>query len=332
MAGLEAQDEVQLSNSPLDEHGFGDLLQGDSDYTGSLQNEEQGEANPLLLLADVALAPVCGECVQCSCLDSRGLEKSLEFIQLQFNFLMSKANKLQDRLVSSHTDREALAAAVRSFLYTCQPYFNHLESTARSTMVKDTNLPSASRTMLLDFSQQLCDRLEQMVLTFANYDLLCLDEADPDSVSHFCIGQCHFNQLRVTIFRYCKPTQYMARDNTVLYKRMRWNVERIQVDGEQAGEADTEYYFLCYEDIPNELTDVNEDCQGVSPVNPVRMWSIGRWVQVDPDTEDICDWITCEVPLATYHKLLILGSDEPSCCNATDYLQQLLMSHDYRLI
>ncbi|XP_028286167.1 UPF0575 protein C19orf67 homolog [Parambassis ranga] len=283
MAGLEAQDEVQLSNSPLDEHG---------------------------------------------CLDSRGLEKSLKVIQLHFNFLMSKANKLQDRLVSSHTDR-AVTAAVRSFLYTCQTYFIYLESTARSTVFQYTNLPSAIRKTLLDFSQQLCDRLEQMVLTFADYNLLCLDEADPDSVSHFCIGQCHFNQLRVTIFRYCKPTQYMARDNTVLYKRMRWNVERIQVDGEKAGEADTEYYYLCYEDIPNELTDVNEDWQEGFPVNLVRMWSIGRWVQVDPDpdTEDICDWITREVPLATYHKLLILGSDEPSCCNATDYLQQLLMSH-----
>lgn len=35
----------------------------------------------------------------------------------------------------------------------------------------------------------------------------------------------------------------------------------------------------------------------------------------------------CEVPLADYHRLLYLGSDEPSSCCASDYLQQLLLSH-----
>lgn len=33
---------------------------------------------------------------------------------------------------------------------------------------------------LLDFSQQLCDRLEQLVVTYASYGLLCLDETEPN--------------------------------------------------------------------------------------------------------------------------------------------------------
>lgn len=33
---------------------------------------------------------------------------------------------------------------------------------------------------LSDFSQQLCERLEQLVLTFASYHLLCLDETAPN--------------------------------------------------------------------------------------------------------------------------------------------------------
>lgn len=43
----------------------------------------------------------------------------------------------QDRV-----EKEALAAAVSSLLFTCQPYFNHLESTARSTMSHFTHVPA----------------------------------------------------------------------------------------------------------------------------------------------------------------------------------------------
>lgn len=57
------------------------------------------------------------------------------------------------------------------------------------------------------------------------------------------------------------------------------------------------------------------------------MWSIGLWVQVIPDTEDIVGWIMCKVPQASYHRLLSLGSDEPLCFTATDHLYKLLRSH-----
>uniref|UniRef100_A0A3B4ZHD2 Uncharacterized protein n=1 Tax=Stegastes partitus TaxID=144197 RepID=A0A3B4ZHD2_9TELE len=218
--------------------------------------------------------------------------------------------------------------AVLSLLFTCQPYFNYLESTARSTVSQHTHQRGdiCLRMQLLDFSEQLCDRLEQLVLTYASYNLLSLDETEPNGVSHFCIGQTQLGNLRLTIFRYCKPTPYLSEVDTGLYKRMRWNVERLRDEHQKDKD-----YFLCYEDVPNVHADAEADGdnQSVSNGSVVRMWSIGQWVQVypDPDTEDVCDWILCEIPQADYHRLLFLGSDEPSSSNATDYLQQLLLPH-----
>ena len=41
-----------------------------------------------------------------------------------------------------------------------------------------------SPTQLLDFSQQLCTRLEQLVLTYARYNFLSLVESEPDRYTH----------------------------------------------------------------------------------------------------------------------------------------------------
>jgi hypothetical protein len=38
----------------------------------------------------------------------------------------------------------------------------------------------------LDFSQQLCERLEQLVLTYASFDFLSLEETDP---ARYCTYQ-----------------------------------------------------------------------------------------------------------------------------------------------
>lgn len=51
---------------------------------------------PLLLLADVALAPPRGRVVCCSCL----VKKRVESVQLQLQFLLSKADDLQERLLT----------------------------------------------------------------------------------------------------------------------------------------------------------------------------------------------------------------------------------------
>uniref|UniRef100_A0A3Q3W5D7 Uncharacterized protein n=1 Tax=Mola mola TaxID=94237 RepID=A0A3Q3W5D7_MOLML len=255
--------------------------------------------------------------------DARHVEGDVQsyILMLFFFFICRQAN----------LEKEALAAAVPGFLNSCQPYFNQLESAARIPTIQ---LQEIIRMQLLDFSQQLCDRLEQLVLTYASYDLLCLDETEPHSVSHFFIGQCYMGQLRLSAFLYCKPLPYLAQVDTGLHKRMRWNVDRFtderQLDrGIKEGKAetvsDTEYYFLCYEDIPPSKSE--EDSQGISHCNVVRMWSIGQWVQENPDPnkDNIYDWITCSVPQADYHKLLLLGRDEPSSSTATDFLLQLLL-------
>ena len=57
---------------------------------------------PLSLLAAVALAPPRGDHAPCSCdcEACRGMERSLHAVELQLQFLMSKADDLQDCLVS----------------------------------------------------------------------------------------------------------------------------------------------------------------------------------------------------------------------------------------
>lgn len=42
------------------------------------------------------------------------------------------------------------------------------------------------------------------------------------------------------MFRYCKPTPFLAQVDTGLYKRMRWNVERIR-DGQETDEESDEW-------------------------------------------------------------------------------------------
>ncbi|XP_061627678.1 UPF0575 protein C19orf67 homolog isoform X2 [Phyllopteryx taeniolatus] len=230
------------------------------------------------------------------------------------NLLPGRAGQVRHRVRGS-AQAGLEVAAVRSFTGACQPYFNFLESTARTMQ-----LPPEMYVQLMEFSQQMCDTLEHLILTFASTNLLTLDESEPNNMSHFCIGQIRLDQLRlsVTMFRYCKPTPYLARVNTGVFKRMRWNVRGL--DGESKPE--TQYYYLCYEDTPNLYTDGDDPDSAM-----VRLWSIGQWVQVkpDPNTEDIFDWVLCDVPEGAFQKLLFMGSQEPSSCTATDHLLQLLL-------
>ncbi|XP_061584784.1 UPF0575 protein C19orf67 homolog [Cololabis saira] len=315
MTDREVQVDVRPENSPK--------VQPDDPQEDFINDSDQltvgvSEVESLLMLADVALAPPCGGQVTCSI-------QSIPSIHLQLQLLLDEANHLHDRLLTGqdHVEREALAAAVLTLLHTCQPFFNHLESAARGTMsaYNHPNEMSYKNLLfvclqLLDVSQQLSDRLEQLVLAYASADLLCLDETQPHSVSHFCVGRCRLDRLRLTAFRYCQPTPFLARADTGLFKRMRWNVEHL--GGEHPGEMvlHTEYFFLCYEDLVPAEGGALE-----------RMWSVGQWVQVTPDPgeDDLADWISCVVPHADYRRLLLLGHDEPSSVSATDLLQQLLL-------
>ncbi|XP_078804226.1 UPF0575 protein C19orf67 homolog isoform X2 [Oryzias latipes] len=332
----------------------------------------------LLLLADVALAPPCGRDASCSCLEVRQAGLGLQCSQQQLQGFLKKVEHLRDCLVSrnSHLEKQALAAAVTTLLYTCQPFFRRLESTARSPTSKPSHL-SAETGLLSDgagvrfLTSALCasaaagllsaalrasgaaaadlrqirdsvrgrGRAQQVprqalhaalepegppyeeVLSILSRSCDRSPAPHPHSVSHFCIGRCRLGRLKMTIFRYCKPTPYLSRGDTGLYKRMRWNVERLPADAdgdEEEGESDrhTDYFFLCCEDLPNQ-----------SDQGALRVWSIGQWVQLDPDpqTDDLYDWILCDVPGGDFQKLLCLGCTEPSSCSATDVLLQLLL-------
>ncbi|XP_029595772.1 UPF0575 protein C19orf67 homolog isoform X2 [Salmo trutta] len=230
-----------------------------------------------------ALAPSCGDQrykgyadweFTSSCRDiNRMHHQRLRAIERQLQYLLDKADEYQTHLLYRHDNmqKEHFAHVVPTFLRTCQPYFTYLESTARSFLPQHTPPPMYIRSRLLDFSQKLCERLEQLVLTYASFDFLSLEETDPAS------------------------------------------------------------YFLCYEDAPEEPAEGGYGegkGETVAIGNMVKMWSIGQWIQTYPDPvrDDIYDWVLCWVPQARYHRLLCLGGEEPSACNATDCLLGALFS------
>ncbi|XP_053471850.1 UPF0575 protein C19orf67 homolog [Ictalurus furcatus] len=317
---------------------------------------------------DSAVAPSVGGETNCTeaqlvsdpfSFDLKLMDNKLYPIQEQLQFLLREADELQNLIVYSEdrAQNESSALLVPKFLRMCQPYFNYLESTARNTSPGRTPLPQYIRTRLLEFCEQLCSRLEELIITYASYGYLTLTETDPTCVSHLYIGQCQVDNIKLSIFRYCQPTPFLASTSKGLYKRMRWNVERkigteagreeekndnrTEVKQEMEGEQEakgvggtesnsTEYYFLCYEDIHlvegealREQTDRRPGQEAV-----LRMWSVGKWVQIypDPDTEDINDWVLCAIPQGQYKPLVYLGEEEPLSCVATDRLLGVLLS------
>ncbi|XP_045075469.1 UPF0575 protein C19orf67 homolog [Coregonus clupeaformis] len=95
------------------------------------------------------------------------MDQKLRPIEQQLQYLLNKADEFQAHLLyrRDNLQKENFARVVPTFLRTCQPYFTYLESTARSSLPQRTPLPVYIRSRLLDFSQQLCARLEQLVLT-----------------------------------------------------------------------------------------------------------------------------------------------------------------------
>ncbi|KAJ8378534.1 hypothetical protein AAFF_G00239170 [Aldrovandia affinis] len=304
-------------------------------------------------------SPKCGQkcCTEPSLPESTvsyyaTMNDKFEPIEQQLQNLLNTADEFQAHLVyrHDHLQTEGLARVVPNFLRTCQPYFTYLESTARSSMPQRTPMPPYVRTRLLQFSQQLCSRLEQLVLMYASFNFLSLEETDPLSISHFYIGQCRMDCIKVSAFRYCRPTPFLAGaeagPGSRLYKRMRWNVERPRAaagktdrDWEEKKErgrqgSNTEYYFLCYEDGPERWSEGDGERGGErGPETERRVgrsWSIGQWVQTDPDPEeeDIYEWVLCSVPLGQYKHLLCLGTEEPSVSIATDCLLEALLSQE----
>ncbi|XP_019905239.1 UPF0575 protein C19orf67 homolog isoform X2 [Esox lucius] len=290
----------------------------------------------------IALASLCGDEKNSSeraNIDMMDLK--LKPVEQQLQYLLNKADELQAQVLyrRDNLQEENLAIVVPTFLRTCQPYFSYLEDTARSSHPQRTSLPTY-------ICSRLCARLEKLLLTYASFDFISLEEVEPFSFSHFFIGKFWIDSVRLSIFRYCRPAPYLAEFDTGLYKCMRWNVERHRERPDEEGEEkmegeedeivgvdgraiNMEYYFLCYEDVPEEPADRGSRGDGgetFATGRVVRMWSIGQWVQThpDPETDDLLIWLLYSVPQAQYHRLLCLGEEEPSTCCATDCLLRAL--------
>ncbi|XP_076134079.1 UPF0575 protein C19orf67 homolog [Alosa pseudoharengus] len=276
----------------------------------------------------------CTESAECHSVsppqDVHVMDEKLRPIQAHLEYLLNKADEYQAHLIQRR-DRlqiEGLCRVVPTFLKSCRPFFSYLEHTARSCLPHRPLLPVYIRTQLLHFSQQLCSRLEELILTYASYNFLTLEETNPLSISHFFIGHCQVNHIKLSIFRYCRPAPFQQLPACRLYKLMRWNVERltergieVQDGGGGAGGRERKN---------NSTEEEEEEGERRERRSEVKMWSIGQWVQTypNPETDDIYEWIPCGIPRAHYQQLFHLGLTEPSTCSATDCLLGALLSYD----
>ncbi|XP_016017665.2 UPF0575 protein C19orf67 homolog [Rousettus aegyptiacus] len=242
----------------------------------------------------------------------------------QLRYLLKKADDFQSYLLYSRdrVQKEQLAKAMPTFLKMCEPYFLYLEAAARSVPPIYGALQELVRKGLLEISQQLTLRLEQLVLMYASFGFVDLEDTDPLSISCFFCGRFSISPSHeVSIFRYCAPAAYTAsRFPRYLYKKMRWNLETTPESSSRWQDSHVDYYFLCYRDTWEDT--------GKSPANSCpqiqKLWSIGRWVPLGPAEDDLYSWILCPQPPGDYQQLLTIGFEEPSHMLATDLLVQIL--------
>ncbi|XP_072420478.1 UPF0575 protein C19orf67 homolog [Chiloscyllium punctatum] len=260
------------------------------------------------------------------------MEEKLQPIEQQLQYLLKKAEEFQTHLVYSR-DRihnEEFARAVPIFVKTCQPYFAYLESTARSIHSDRKPLPEYIQKRLLQFSQQLASSLEQLVLMYASFGFISLEETDPCSICYFYRGEFRLGHwFRVSTFRYCMPVPYTAaKEPSLLFKKIRWNVDITE--GASYGDGTdslTEYYFLCFKEA-NQAMDNNQPSSKNTTSKSRRLWSIGRWIQVEPSPRepDLLCWFLYKQPRGDYELLVTIGFEEPSQIAATDLLVDILLS------
>ncbi|KAM5238022.1 UPF0575 protein C19orf67 homolog [Ctenodactylus gundi] len=241
----------------------------------------------------------------------------------QLRYLLKKVDDFQSYLLyRDQVQKEQLSRAMPTFLRTCEPYLLYLEAAARSTPPIYGSLQELVRKGLLEISQQLTLCLEQLVLVYASFGFVGLEETDPLSISCFFCGRFSISPSHeVSIFRYCAPAAYTAgRLPQYLYKKMRWNLETTREPGSRGKGSHVDYYFLCYRDTWEDT--------GQSPANVCpqiqKLWSIGRWVPLGPPDDDLYSWMLCPQPAGDYQQLLTIGFEEPSHILATDLLVQIL--------
>uniref|UniRef100_A0A8C8RIR8 Chromosome 19 open reading frame 67 n=1 Tax=Pelusios castaneus TaxID=367368 RepID=A0A8C8RIR8_9SAUR len=246
------------------------------------------------------------------------LEELLTPVTEKLKYLLKKAEDFQTYLLYSRDkmQKEQFAKAVPTFLQMCQPYFEYLESAARSYNSGLGPQQEAVRKRLLEISEQLASRLEQLVLMYASFSFVSLEDTDPFNVSCFFCGRFWLSEWRqLSVFRFCISAPYTAaRRPCNLYKKMRWNLDILE-EGAGAG-GRHRGYFLCFRDTGRE-----------NAIKIQKLWSIGRWVPLDPDAErcsDVLQWVLCSQPTGDFQPLLTIGFEEPSHTLATDLLLQIL--------
>uniref|UniRef100_H0WKS6 Chromosome 19 open reading frame 67 n=1 Tax=Otolemur garnettii TaxID=30611 RepID=H0WKS6_OTOGA len=226
----------------------------------------------------------------------------------QLRYLLKKADDFQSYLLYSRdrVQKEQLAKAMPTFLQMCEPYFLYLEAAARSIPPIYGALQELVRKGLLEISQQLTLRLEQLVLMYASFGFVNLEETDPLSISCFFCGRFSISPSHeVSIFRYCAPAAYTAsRFPRYLYKKMRWNLETIPGPSGRGQDSHVEYFFCCSAITSHSRGGTPEGLSVPAPAPPPR--------------------ILCPQPPGDYQQLLTIGFEEPSHILATDLLVQIL--------
>ncbi|KAI5935515.1 UPF0575 protein C19orf67 homolog isoform X1 [Manis javanica] len=254
-----------------------------------------------------------------------GLDTMFSPITEQLRYLLKKADDFQSYLLYCRdwVPNEQLAKAMPTFLKMCEPYFLYVEAVARSMPPINGALQKLVQKGLLEISQHLTLRLEQLVRIYASFGFVVLEETDPLSISCFFCGRFSISPSHeVSIFRYCAPAAYTASCfPQYLYKKMRWNLETIPEPSGRGQDSHVDYYFLCYRDT---WEDTGQHPAYSCP-QMRKLWSIGRWVPLGPAEDDLYSWILCPQPPGDYQQLLIIGFEEPSHTLATDLLVQILI-------
>ncbi|XP_029440042.1 UPF0575 protein C19orf67 homolog isoform X2 [Rhinatrema bivittatum] len=157
------------------------------------------------------------------------LEEKLVPLGEKLKYLMKKAEDFQTYLLYSRdrVRKEQFAKAMPTFLHTCQPFLLYIESVSRDTLPGKKPVPEGVQKRLLEISQQLVSRLEQLALMYASFGFISLEDTDPCSAACFFCGKFSLGlSCQVSVFRYSMAALYTAAwTPRNLYKKMRWNVE-----------------------------------------------------------------------------------------------------------
>uniref|UniRef100_A0ACB8EJV7 Uncharacterized protein n=1 Tax=Sphaerodactylus townsendi TaxID=933632 RepID=A0ACB8EJV7_9SAUR len=228
--------------------------------------------------------------------------------------------------------KEQFAKAMPTFLQMCQPYFHYLESTSRSCTpyLRPPQEPVQRR--LLTDSDKDKDTISSTVNTTPDFQT--------SIISCYLKSPCSFLTIR---------TQQKSESNNNASPNFHCNLllpslstQLLEISQQLAcqleqlvlmyasfsfvslEDTDPFSYFLCFRDTGDETTAKMQ-----------KLWSIGRWVPVDPDSEhssDVLSWILCRQPKGDYQQLLTIGFEEPSHTSATDLLVQMLNAQSSGLL